>query len=582
MLTMNGVHIMLDMLASCGVRYLFGNPGTTELPLSDAMADEKRIKYILALQELPAVAIADGYAQASRMPGVVNLHACCGLGNGMGMIYNAFREGTPLVITAGQQDQRMLFEEPILWGRMVDVVRPWTKWAEEIRRVEDIPSAIRRAVQMAMAPPTGPVFLTLPLDVQMAVGDCPDFRGHRAGTDANALAGMVGEDGTIPFGLPDFQVRAPIEALRRAAEVLANAKRPGILVGSRICEADAVAELVSVAETLGAPVIHEATTSHGRCGFPCNHPLASTQLPFWSPEVRKYLDEFDVLLVAGMKLMQQYIYHEPRPIPEHVRLVHIDEDPWQLNKNYPLEVGIIGHPKAALAELAVLLDESMTPTQRQAAKIRLEEHGLKRNGECAALRADAESQKDCRPISPLYFMETISRILPPDVAVIEEAPTTTMGGYIERSGALRNTSGYFAQRGWALGWGLNCAIGVKLAWPDRPVLALIGDGSAMYGIQGLWTAAHYRIPVTFVICNNNEYKILKDCAKVLHLPAACGERFEGLDVVEPAIDYVALAQSLGVPARLITEPDELSAAIGESFQSEVPQLIEVPVRHPEK
>ncbi len=363
---------------------------------------------------------------------------------------------------------------------------------------------------------------------------------------------------------------------------MAGAKNPGILVGSRICEGDAVEELVSVAERLGAPVIHEATTSHGRCGFPSDHPLASTQLPFWSPEVHKYLAEFDVLLVAGMKLMQQYIYHEPSPIPEHVRLVHIDEDPWQLNKNYPLEVGVIGHPKNALADLAVLLDEVMTPGQRESAKTRLEEHGRKRSRECAALRAEAENQKDCRPISPLYFMETITRILPPDVAIIEEAPTTTMGGYIERAGALKNTSGYFAQRGWALGWGLNCAIGVKLAWPDRPVLALIGDGSAMYGIQGLWTAAHYNIPVTFVICNNNEYKILKDCAKVLHLPASCEERFEGLDVVEPAIDYVALAQSLGVEGKRITEPEELSDSLVDSFKSDIPRLIEVPVQHPKK
>ena len=559
---MTGVHIMLEMLAGCGVRYLFGNPGTTELPLSDAMAQQDRIKYILALQEVPVVAIADGYAQASRLPAVVNLHACCGLGNGMGMIYNAFREGTPLVITAGQQDQRMLFEEPILWGQMVDVVRPWTKWSEEIRRVEDIPSAVRRAIQTAMAPPTGPVFLALPLDVQMAAAD------ERLDL--------------TPHSVPDFHVRPPVEALRQAAAILASAKKPGILVGSRICEADAIAELVSLAERLGAPVMHEATTSHGRCSFPSDHPLASSQLPFWSPEVQKYLSEFDVLLVAGMKLMQQYIYHEPRPIPAHVRLVHVDEDPWELNKNYPLEAAVIGHPKNALAELGDVLDEIMTPQDRRSAGERMAQHGEKRRRQIAQLRAEAEGQKAFRPLSPLFFMETIARILPPDVAVIEEAPTTTMGGYLERTGALKNTSGYFAQRGWALGWGLNCAIGVKLAWPDRPVLALIGDGSAMYGIQGLWTAAHYRIPVTFVICNNNEYKILKDCAKVLKLPAACEDRFEGLDVVDPPIDYVALAQSLGVEARRITEPDQLSDAIRESFQSQTPQLIEVPVRHPSK
>ncbi len=560
-MVMTGVHVMLEMLAGCGVRYLFGNPGTTELPICDAMADEHRIKYILALQEVPAVAIADGYAQASRMPGVVNLHACCGLGNGMGMIYNAYRQGTPLVITAGQQDQRMLLEEPILWGRMADVARHWTKWAEEIRRVQDLPSAIRRAVQAAMTPPTGPVFLALPLDVQMGVAE----------TDLDLT----------PPRLPDFLVRAPIESIRQAAAVLATARSPGILVGSRICEADAVAELAAVAERSGAPVMHEATTSHGRCSFPSDHALASTQLPFWSPQVREYLAEFDVLLVAGMKLMQQYIYHQPRPIPENVRLVHIDDDPWELNKNYPLEAGVIGHPKPALAELATILDETMTPEQKRAARARLETHGQKRRQQSATLRRDAERQRDCRPMAPLYLMETLSRILPPDVAIVEEAPTTTMGGYFERAAVLKNTSGYFAQRGWALGWGLNCAIGVQLAWPDRPVLALIGDGSAMYGIQGLWTAAHYRIPVTFVICNNTEYKILKDCAQVLRLPAACANRFEGLDIVDPMIDYMALAQSLGISAQRIYEPEELSDAVRKSFQSDVPCLIEVPVRHPE-
>jgi benzoylformate decarboxylase len=163
------------------------------------------------------------------------------------------------------------------------------------------------------------------------------------------------------------------------------------------------------------------------------------------------------------------------------------------------------------------------------------------------------------------------------VAVVEESPTTTMGSYFERIGALKNTDGYFAQRGWALGWGLNCAIGVRLAWPDRPVLALIGDGAAMYGIQGLWTAAHYRIPVTFVITNNTQYKILKECAEVLNLPEAMARRYEGLDVVSPAIDYVGLARSLGVAARRVTEPEELGETVRASLEGDQPQLIEVPV-----
>ncbi len=555
-----GIVAFLDMLAGCGVKYLFGNPGTTELPLSDAMVDDRRLRYILALQEVPAVAIADGYAQASRSPGVVNVHICCGLGNAMGMLYNAWREGTPLVLTAGQQDRRLLFEEPILWGQMVETVRPWTKWAAEVQRVEDLPSAVRRAVQTAMSPPTGPVFLSLPVDVQTAPADGLDL---------------------TPPRVPDTRVRPPREPLVRAAQVLAGAERPVVLTGSRVQEADAVAELVAVAEQLGAPVIHEATTSHGRCCFPPDHPLYAEPLPFWSPDVRRRLEPFDVVLVAGMKLMQQYIYHEPsRPIPEHLRIVQIDDAAWELGKNYPVEVGVLGHPKLALGELAARLAEIMTPEQHQAARRRIDhiqaEHEAQRN----ALRREARSQEGMRPLSPLCAMESLARVLPANVAVIEESPTTTMGSYFERVGALRNTDGYFAQRGWALGWGLNCAIGVQLAWPDRPVLAVLGDGSAMYGIQGLWTAARYRLPVTFVITNNREYRILKDCAQVLKLPASLGDRFEGLDLDVPEIDYVALARSLGVQADRVDTPEALSDAVAASLAGDEPRVIEVPVRRP--
>ncbi len=167
-MTKTGIHAFLDLLVTAGVDTLFGNPGTTELPLCDALVDDERIRYILGLQEVPVMAMADGYAMASRGVGVVNLHISCGLGNGMGMLYNAHREGTPLLVTAGQQDRRLKFQEPILWGDMVSVAKPWTKWAAEVDRVEDLPAAVRRAIQIALAPPTGPVFLSIPVDVQMA------------------------------------------------------------------------------------------------------------------------------------------------------------------------------------------------------------------------------------------------------------------------------------------------------------------------------------------------------------------------------------------------------------------------------
>jgi benzoylformate decarboxylase len=218
----------------------------------------------------------------------------------------------------------------------------------------------------------------------------------------------------------------------------------------------------------------------------------------------------------------------------------------------------------------------MNPEQVRAARARAEARGKAHQALREALRREAQAQWDHRPMTPLCLMESLARVLPEHAAVIEESPTTT-GGYLERVGALRDPTGYFAQRGWALGWGLNCAIGVKLAWPDRPVLALIGDGSALYGIQGLWTAAHYRIPVTFVITNNTQYKILKECAGVLRLPEATAGRYVGLDVLDPAIDYLALARSFGVAAERVGEPDELSQAVRDALAADVPRLIEVPI-----
>jgi benzoylformate decarboxylase len=486
----------------------------------------------------------------------VNLHISCGLGNAMGMLYNAFREGTPLLVTAGQSDRRLRFEEPILWGDMVSVARPWTKWAVEVERIEDLPVAVRRAIQTATTPPTGPVFLSLPVDLQAEVAEL-DI------TPASPL---------------DRRTRPPLAALARAAEVLARATNPGILVGSRVQEAGAVDELVRVAETLGAPVMSESGTTHGRLGFPVKHPLYAQGLPLWSPEVRQRLKDFDVLLVVGMDLLRQYVYFEPaRAIPEHIRLVHLDEDQRQIGKNYPVEVGVLGDIKMSLKELGEVLQSTLAPEARTAAQRRTEQLAQAAEQAREALRAEAARQRDARPMTPLALMESLAGVLPADVAVVEEAVTTT-NTMFERLAVLENTSGYFGHRGWALGWGLGCAIGVKLAWPNRPVLALLGEGASLYGIQGLWTAARYGIPVTFVICNNAQYQILKVGAGQMNLPGAMAGKFVGLDLTEPEVDLVGLARSLGVEAQRIETPDALAETVRASLRSNRPRLIDVPIQ----
>jgi benzoylformate decarboxylase len=555
-MNVSGAEALVEILHGYGVRHIFGNPGTTELPLSDVLAGDHRLQYILGLQEIPVMAMADGLAMASRSLAVANVHVCCGLGNAMGMLYNAFREGTPLLVTAGQQDRRLRRTEPILAGDMVAVARPWTKWAAEVEHLPDLPGMVQQAIRHALTPPTGPVFLSLPLDLQM-------------------------ERGEIDVAVPSLslQVAPPSrESLARAVQVLASAKRPAILAGSRIVERDAVQELVSVAEILGAPVYGEPAHTNGRQPFPANHPLYGQTLPHWSPEIAAHLQEFDALLVVGMDLFRLYVYSEPScPISPGVHVVHLDEDSRQLSKNVPTEVPLHGDTKSGLAELAALLRQTRSDTQASNSAARTEEFSQKHAAERRRLLDLSAAQASVRPAKPLSVMHALSQMLPENVAVIEEAVTTTNTTF-QRLGALRNTDGYFAHRGWSLGWGLGCALGVQLAWPKRPVLAILGDGAALYGIQGLWSAAKYRIPATFVVCNNSSYQILKAGAQALGLPQAQAGRFVGLDLTEPAVDIVAVAQGFGVPAVTIENPGDLADAVRESFSAhDGPRLFNIPI-----
>ena len=553
---MLGIEAFLEILAAADVRYVFGNPGSTELPLNDALAEDSRFQYVFGLHEVPLTAMADGYAMASGKPGVVSVHICCGLGNAMGMLYNAHCEGSPLLILAGQQDRRLQFGEPVLGGDMVSVTRPWTKWSVEVQRVEDLPDAVRRALQAALAPPTGPVFMSLPVDVQLEPADGLDLRAPH---------------------LSDPRIRPPLEALMRASDLLAQARHPGLLAGSKVMEAGAVPDLVALSEQLGAPVLAETTASHGRLPMPVDHPLYAGPLPLWAPEIRERLEGFDVLLAVGIDLLRLYIHREPaQPIFEQIRLIQMDADPRQISKNYPAEVGLLGDPKAGLAELSRCLRETASPERARTSAERREHHAAQRAADRQALAADRDAQQDQRPMTLLTFAAALCDALPPDAAVVEESSTTHQA-LLERHGVPGDPSGYFAHRGWALGWGLGCAIGVKLAWPERPSVALLGDGSALYGIQGLWTAAHHRIPVTFVVANNAQYGILKMGGQVMQLPRMAQGKYLGMDLVEPEVDFVGLANSFGVNARRVTEPDELSQRLKDSLDQNEPLLLDVAI-----
>jgi benzoylformate decarboxylase len=547
---------LLEILAASGVRHIFGNPGSTELSLNDLLVGDGRFEYILGLHELPVTAMADGYAQASGGLGVVCVHVSPGLGNAMGMLYNAFCAGTPLLLLAGQQDRRLVITEPALAGDMVSVARPWTKWSVEVSRVQDVPTIVRRAVQTALTPPTGPVFLSVPVDVQLESSEDLDLSAPH---------------------IPDRRVRPPVEALHQAAELLTQARNPAILAGSRVTEANGVAELVLLAERLGAPVLSEQQTSHGRLPMPADHGLYAGALPLRAPDVRQRLADFDVIFVVGMNLLRQFIYREPsHPLPEHVRLIHLDDRAWEIGKNYPVEIGLLGDPKAGLAELAQRVSETQSEDQVRAAAQRSEKHSARRAAAREALLADIETQWDQRPMTPATLMGALSRVLPPNTALVDEAPSTQCD-LLETLGVPRDPTGHIGPRGWALGWGVGSAVGVKLAWPERPVVAVLGDGAALYGIQGLWTAAHHHIPVVFLIANNAQYKILKVIGAEMQLPQVLQGKYLGMDLVGPEVDFVGLSRSLGVEACRVTEPDELSERVRDALNRTEPILLDVTI-----
>jgi benzoylformate decarboxylase len=546
---MSGKRAFLDLLKQEGVEIMFGNPGTTELPLMDAFATENELRYLLGLQEAAVMAMADGYAQASGKLTVVNLHVAPGLGNAMGMLYDAQKAGSPILVTAGQHEQSFTATEPILWADLPTIARPLVKWSSEVHRLADLPRLVHRAAKTALAPPTGPVFLSLPGDILRADADidlsapsriAPRLRGDRAAVEA-------------------------------AADLLAQAKHPVIMAGDAVAQSRAHAELVELAELLGVPVYAEFVPN--TASFPASHPLFRGSMVRLAPDVRKVLEQYDVLFSVGADLFTLSLPSDVDPMPATIKLVHLDVDPWELGKNYPPAVAILGDPKATLPEIIAAVRERMTSGVRGAARERLATATRAIAAEREALAEKARALAQATPVQPLALLHAIGQMLPKDAVVIEEVLSSAPG--IRQLIRSDDPQSYFGLRGGGIGWGLPAAIGVKLALPDRPVVGLIGDGSAMYTCQGLWTAAHYRIGAVFVILNNSSYRILKQRLHAMRGLAEQTDSYVGMELLDPKIDFVSLARSLGVAAERAKTVHETTDLIAHAFKNGGPMLIDV-------
>ena len=539
---------LIEILRAAGVGYLFGNPGTTELPFLDAL-DGSGLTYVVALQEATAAAAADGYAQASGRLGVVNLHVAPGLANALSIVHNASRAKTPLLVTAGQQDTRLLLDAPILAGDMVKMTDGLTKWSYELRNAAEAPSALRRAIHLALSPPTGPVFLSLPMDLMSEPCD-----------DTGAAPGPVA---ARPAPEP--------EAIARAAALFAAAKAPVIVAGDGVARAGAQAELVALAETIGAAVHGEPI--HRRLSFPGDHPLWRGGLYPTATAVAKALERFDTVLIAGANVFT-WLFHAPgSPFGANQRVVQIDDDPREISRSYPVTLGIVAAVRAALSDLHEAVAKRQDDSARAAARERTATLARARDEHARRVAATADAAASRVPIAPEYLMRTLATLLPPDALIVDESASSL--AHVLRHLPFGAGSDFFGSKTGTLGWAMGAALGVQLAHPRRKVVATIGDGSVMYAPQALWTAAHRNLPVTYVVANNASYAILKSGMLTFGLPAAKRGVFPGMDLVDPEIDYLALARSMGVLAVRVDKPGGLRDVLARALAHEGPTLVDV-------
>ena len=546
--TISGRSAFIELLLSEGVTHLFGNPGTTELPIMHALVDYPELRYVLGLQEAIVVAMADGYARASGELVACNVHVAPGLGNAMGSLFTAFNSGTPLIITAGQQEQGHGLTEPLLYAPLVPIAAPVVKWATEVTRLEDLPRIVHRAAKVAMTPPTGPVFISLPGDILNAFGAIDLGQATRV----------------------DTRVRPSDESLRALAVRLLKAQRPVIIAGHEIVRSDAFAEVVRFAEVLGAPV-YDQTVLQG-AHFPSEHPAYLGPLSRDQKTVRARLQPYDTLISLGSDFLRMSVYSDVEPLPPHASIIQIGLRDWEMGKTYPAEIAIRADVGETLRVLIPLIAELGGSAQRQRAKDGLAQLAGRNWTANRKARAEAALTKVTeQPINPEWLMLTIAELLPKNAIVVDEALTTAAS--LTTFLPMHDRYGYFGNVSGGIGWGIAAAVGVQLAQPARKVVALLGDGSAMYSIQALWTAAYQKLPITFVVFNNGGYRIIKQRLKLFHGT----DRFIGMDFVDPPIDFAALANSLGVEGRRVETPAAFRAAYAEALVTRKPQLLEVMV-----
>jgi benzoylformate decarboxylase len=549
---MRARHVLMESLLAHGVEYIFGNPGTTESPLIDVLGDYPQLKYIVALHEGVAVGAASFYAQASGKTPMVNLHVAPGLGNGLGMVYNALKANSPMIVTAGGQDTRMRLRAPLLGHDLAAMAAPVTKWSAQVERGDEMAPILRRAFKIANDAPRGPVFVGLPIDVM------------EQETEIGA---------TKPA--PLFHAARPDPAgLNEIAKLLAAAKQPVIVAGDDVARADASGALVALAERIGATMWCEGLRHH--VSYPTDHPNARGAVGFDAASIRKGFADADLVLLVGGPFFEEVWFAPGSPFPDGAKVVQIEESADRLAHNYPLAAGLTGDLKAALGDLYALVLLTGFSEPLAGAPARNAAHRAQKDADAVAQRARAEKAWDRLPMSMPRVMAEIRDAMPADGIVVDESITANID--LARTFTFKGGD-YFSGRGGGIGQGLAGALGVKVAQPKRPVVAISGDGSAMYSIQALWTAAHHDLAIVYVILANREYRVLKHNIDVYRqrFAALSNKPYNHMDLTGPDLGFVEMAAGMGVAGTRVVKPEELGPAIKRALASGKPHLIEAAI-----
>ncbi len=545
---MTGKMALLEMLKAEGVTHIFGNPGTSEAPIIDMLPDYPEFTYIMALQESVAVGMGEAYARATQKPSLVSLHVDSGLANGIALMLDALNSGTPMVVTSANYDIRKVVEGTT---DLAELVKPVTKWSIQLTHPDQIPGAIRRAFNEANTHPKGPVYI---------------------GLTANALEDSA-EMNIIPSRYVSDKIRPDLDSIEEASDALVNADNPVLIVGDRVSDDGAVDEAVKLAEMLGLPAYQ---FRGAEVSFPTTHQQYLGVLNLRASANREYLRSCDTVLTVGMNSFEELFYWGDVILSEKSTLIHIDSSAVNIGKSEPTHIGIISHCKTGLQELNHNISDKIKTLDSSVIENRLCRTLDDKKYKQDSFVESTKSKWNHKPMSVARMMhEFVSGL--PENAVVGDDSISNRGivrEYLE--GVERgDIVGY---RGQSIGGGMGVTMGAQCGYPDRKVFGLIGDGSAMMTVQGLWTAVNDNIPCVFVILNNGMYRVLKVNFNIyqqdiLNVEPAGGS-LPYSDFPSP-FDMAAIARSMGMESERITDPEDIKDAVIRASKSDKPMLLDI-------